>query len=141
MYASDDGVIRLLNNAETSFNRLQFGGTTSSFPSLKRSSTKLVVRLADDSANAPLETGSLTIGSDGSAITTVKRASVTLVAGTATVSDTSTTANSHVIPVVVTPGGTRGHLDFDVAAGVGYTINSDSATDTSTIIITVIHYP
>jgi hypothetical protein len=30
--------------------RLQFGGTTSSFPSLKRSTTSLQVRLADDSA-------------------------------------------------------------------------------------------
>ena len=38
---------------------LRFGGTTSSFPALKRSSTSLIVRLADDSANAPLESASL----------------------------------------------------------------------------------
>jgi hypothetical protein len=39
--------------------RMNFGGTTSSFPSIKRSSTTLIVRLADDSANAPLESASV----------------------------------------------------------------------------------
>jgi hypothetical protein len=38
---------------------LQFGGTTSSFPALKRSSASLIVRLADDTANAALESASL----------------------------------------------------------------------------------
>jgi len=44
----------------TDFNRLQFGGTTGSFPSLKRSGTTLISRLADDSANAPLEASNVT---------------------------------------------------------------------------------
>lgn len=48
-----DGVMRLSNNLETDFNRLQFGGTTSSFPSLKRNATALETKLADDSAYAP----------------------------------------------------------------------------------------
>lgn len=47
-----DGIIRLYNEAATGFNRIQFGGTTNSFPSLKRSGSGLVSRLADDSANA-----------------------------------------------------------------------------------------
>jgi len=47
--SSSDGVLKLLNNAGTDFGRLQFGGTTSSFPALKRSSAELHVRLADDS--------------------------------------------------------------------------------------------
>lgn len=50
-----DGVIKIANNAETDFSRLQFGGTTSSFPALKRSTTKLLVRLADDSADAEID--------------------------------------------------------------------------------------
>jgi hypothetical protein len=54
MYSPADGNIQLVDNAGTSFNRLQFGGTTSSFPSLKRSGTGLIVRLADDSANADI---------------------------------------------------------------------------------------
>lgn len=49
---STDGIITLYNNAATDFNRLQFGGTSSSFPALKRSSAALEVRLADDSAYA-----------------------------------------------------------------------------------------
>lgn len=44
-----DGVFMLRNNAGTDFSRLMFGGSTSSFPALKRSSTSLQVRLADDS--------------------------------------------------------------------------------------------
>lgn len=50
-----DSVLRLTNNAATDFDRLQFGGTTSSFPALKRSSTALQVRLADDSAYSVLD--------------------------------------------------------------------------------------
>jgi len=44
-----DGVLGLYNNGSTDFNRLQFGGTTSSFPALKRNSAEIDVRLADDS--------------------------------------------------------------------------------------------
>ncbi len=49
------GVLGLYNNAGSDFGRLQFGGTTSSFPALKRSSTTLQARLADDSAFAPVQ--------------------------------------------------------------------------------------
>jgi len=44
-----DGVLRITNIGDSGFNRLQFGGITSSFPSLKRNSTTLEARLADDS--------------------------------------------------------------------------------------------
>ena len=47
---SADGVIKLSDDANSSFNRVQFGGTTSAFPALKRSSAILQARLADDSA-------------------------------------------------------------------------------------------
>ena len=40
---------------------IQFGGTTSSFPALKRSSTTLIARLADDSADAPFQAASLSL--------------------------------------------------------------------------------
>jgi hypothetical protein len=50
MLSGADGLLRLMNNAQSDFDRLQFGGTTSSFPALKRNSTSLQVRLADDSA-------------------------------------------------------------------------------------------
>jgi hypothetical protein len=55
-----DGVFSLKNNAGTDFGRLQFGGTTSSFPALKRSSATLQARLADDSGFAGFSCGALT---------------------------------------------------------------------------------
>jgi len=55
-----DSIIQLTNNASNDFDRLQFGGTTSSFPALKRSSATLQVRLADDTGDAALTCGNLT---------------------------------------------------------------------------------
>lgn len=83
----------------------------------------------------------LRVGSTGSSIGVIKRTSATFTAGTVTVADTATTANSQIVVTVVTPGGTIGFLDVDLSAGVGYTINSTSGTDTSTLIITAIHHP
>jgi hypothetical protein len=60
IYGGDtDGIIKITNYAATDFNRLQFGGTTNLFPAIKRSSTTLQARLADDSAFAPIQ-GKLT---------------------------------------------------------------------------------
>jgi hypothetical protein len=47
--APADGVLTLGNNAGTDFSRLQFGGTTSSFPALKRLNAQVAAVLADDS--------------------------------------------------------------------------------------------
>lgn len=52
MVSPSDGVITIGNNGVTDFSRLQFGGTTSAFPSLKRNGTTLEAKLADDSAYA-----------------------------------------------------------------------------------------
>jgi hypothetical protein len=49
IFSDANGNIRFTNSAITDFGMLQFGGTTSSFPSLKRSSVNLQARLADDS--------------------------------------------------------------------------------------------
>jgi len=47
--APSDGIIRLNNNAGTGFTRLNFGGDTSSFPALRRTSTNVEAVLADNS--------------------------------------------------------------------------------------------
>jgi len=47
--SSADGYLTLLNAAETDFGLLQFGGTTSSYPALKRNTTRIDFRLGDDS--------------------------------------------------------------------------------------------
>ena len=59
MAAPSDGVLNFTDSAGTNFDRLQFGGIGPTFPALKRSSTTLIVRLADDTANAPLESASI----------------------------------------------------------------------------------
>jgi hypothetical protein len=69
MLSPSNGVIELTNAAVTDFDRLQFGGTTSSFPALKRSTTTLQVRLADDSGDANLTAGTVTAALTGNAST------------------------------------------------------------------------
>lgn len=56
---NSDGVFSVTNTAGTSFGRMQFGGTTSAFPSIKRNSAAIETRLADDSASANLITASI----------------------------------------------------------------------------------
>ena len=55
-----NGNIVLSNAAATDFGLLQFGGTTSSFPALKRSGTGIQVRLADDSGYSRLYAANVT---------------------------------------------------------------------------------
>jgi len=137
-----DGNIKFSNYARNDFGRMQFGGTTSSFPALKRSGAGLIVRLADDSANASLTTGNLQVGSNGTAIKQLKRATCTLVAGTATVTDTDTTANTHVSIMVSTSAGTIGTgYTVTVSAGTGYTITAiGSVLETSTLVLKATHF-
>jgi hypothetical protein len=58
--SASDGVIRVSNSAQTDFNRLQLGGTTSSFPAIKRSGASISFRVADDSADAAIGAGAVT---------------------------------------------------------------------------------
>lgn len=60
-FSPSDGIIRLANNADNDFNRLQFGGTTSAFPSIKRNGTGLDFRFADDSAYSNLNANRLDV--------------------------------------------------------------------------------
>ena len=49
LISGTSGIIKLANASANDFNRLQFGGATSSFPSIKRNGTGLDIKLADDS--------------------------------------------------------------------------------------------
>lgn len=66
IYNIGDGIARITNSAGTDFDRFQLGGTTSSFPALKRNATGIDIVLADSSGPAPLS-GSILKGynSDG----------------------------------------------------------------------------
>jgi len=57
----------------------------------------------------------------------------TLVAGTVTVTNTSITANSVIIPSRKTAGGTVGDLTYTTSAGASFTINSANILDTSVV--------
>ena len=57
-----DSQLLLTNNAASAFDRLMFGGTTSSFPSIKRNAATLDIQLADDSALAELHCLNLGVG-------------------------------------------------------------------------------
>jgi len=50
-----DGILLLVNNAGSDFGRIQFGGTSATFPALKRNNTEIQARLADDSTFAPTQ--------------------------------------------------------------------------------------
>jgi hypothetical protein len=65
--SASDGVVRITDNATTSFNRLQLGGTTSSFPAIKRNGAAIDFRLADDSGYCDI-TGRTLFTSSGTEI-------------------------------------------------------------------------
>jgi hypothetical protein len=51
------GILKLGNNNDNDFDRLQFGGTTSSFPAIKKASNNIEIRNADDTFGAGLSVG------------------------------------------------------------------------------------
>jgi hypothetical protein len=79
--ASSDGVWALYDSSTSSFNRLQFGGTSASFPSLKRSSTTLQARLADDSGYAPIDASLYKVGGTNGFTGTGSYTNFTIVGG------------------------------------------------------------
>jgi hypothetical protein len=60
IYCGSNGLVTLYNSSLSGFGRLNFGGITSSFPSLKQVGESLAVRTANDSADAPLTCGAIT---------------------------------------------------------------------------------
>jgi hypothetical protein len=79
-----NGIARFSDSAGTDFNRLQFGGTGTSHPALKRSTTSLQARLADDSAFTNIQ-GKLTADVNAVAETPTATHTITIydAAGTA----------------------------------------------------------
>jgi len=84
-----DGVFTVWNQAQNNFDRLQFGGTTSSFPALKRSAAALQTRLADDSGLAKHDFANAQWGTVAEVTCdATSRGTVTMVQGGAGVADT-----------------------------------------------------
>lgn len=127
--AASDGVWSFYNNAGSDFGRLQFGGTSASFPALKRNATGLDVRLADDSAAAPLTaltfnkltltapaaSATLTLANTSSLIT-VGAYAVTLTASNTT--NSTLPAGSHSLAPLDSPTFTAPTLGIAVATSL-----------------------
>ena len=104
IHAQSSGVLALFNAVENNFTRLQFGGTTSSFPALAVNGSDLQVIRADGSANANLLiTGNVGIG------TTSPTARLHLPASTAS----ENTASLKITPGVVATTPVTGNIESD----------------------------
>jgi hypothetical protein len=91
-----NGNLLLGDNTGASFGILQFGGTTSSFPALKRSTTSLQARLADDSAFTNIQ-GKLT--TDNAAVTGLVAGALAALT-TATLTFTDSTGTVYRVPAI-----------------------------------------
>lgn len=59
MSSPADGIIRLTNDAQSDFSRLQFGGTTASFPAIARNGPNIQIVVADGTNYASLLAGTI----------------------------------------------------------------------------------
>lgn len=108
-----DGVFTLLNDGSTDFGRLQLGGTSASFPALKRSTTNVAFRLADDSGDAGI-TASTIAATDN--ITTTKSQN-----GFTQITTTNTNAGTGTVAAFFgSNDGSTGYLGLDTL-GTAYT--------------------
>lgn len=64
-----DGNILIVDSGGTLFGLLQLGGTSASYPALKRSATAILARLADDSANADFRAGNIDATNNAASLT------------------------------------------------------------------------
>jgi len=81
IWSDADGTIRLGNWADNGFDLLRLGGKTASFPALKRSTTNLQVRLADDSGYAPIDASLYKVGGTNGFTGTGSYTNFTIVGG------------------------------------------------------------
>lgn len=108
-------------------------------------STFQILRRADDGTaiDAPFqisrETGNLTLGDSGSGVKRIKHGFVSLVAGTATVSESTVTSSSRIMLTTQSPGGTPGWVHVSARTdGVSFTVLSSSGSDTSIVAWVII---
>jgi len=78
----DTGIMLLSDNAYTGIAQLDFGGTSASYPALKRSAAVLQVKLADDSAYAALKTSVLQVDATITPAATTGTQTINKAAGT-----------------------------------------------------------
>lgn len=128
-----DGNALLQNNAQTSFGLLQFGGTTSSFPAIKRNGTGLDVRLADDSGYTTL-TGRFIAPAH---TTSAGTAPIKLTSGTAMTTPEDGALEYHSSHLYFTIGSTRYQLDQQSGGGGAVSPLTLTANNASEVPLTL----
>lgn len=120
MSATADGVFKFADSANSSFGRLMLGGSTSSFPALKRSTTTVAFRLADDSADAGISASTATF------------------TGIVTHSNAGIVTTQTNIPTIATAGtsATVTALSTDEAGEINIVGTAFTGTTTTTFILT-----
>jgi hypothetical protein len=114
-------VITLFNSSSNNFSLLQFGGTGSAHPAIKRSGTNLHFRTADDAGFTNISVGGLTVSNGGQ----ISNGLQVLTGGldvTGLMTATSGTFSGPVVASKVTVGSGATILDFDVTLGGGLTL-------------------
>lgn len=134
MRSSADGRITLLNNTETDFTALLFGGTTSSFPAIKKATTSvsLQVRLADDSGDAAFQCGTATSGGTAFNVNGTGGNSIASVTNTTT-GTLLQVLNSTSNPLMTVTDTTSGTL-FSVQSTTAATLFSVNDTTSGTLL-------
>jgi hypothetical protein len=121
IYSTADGNLTLFNNFSTGFNLLTLGGITSAFPAIKRNGTGIDIRLADDSAFAPLTASTVvasttTIGPAGlnlgNSAGTISLGGTRLDLGTATTTAVQLFSGSTGSPMLLFGGVASAHPAF-----------------------------
>lgn len=115
-----DGILEFNNNAATGFTRLEFGGTTSSFPALAVNGTGLEAQLADASADTTLKTSGIISG--GTTFSVSGCTTVSNIVGGSTAGSFSTSTIG-TCTAVITLGGITAPNGWDCAVNDRTTAN------------------
>ena len=118
IFSAADGDLTLETATGGAFGRINFGGTTTSFPALKRSTTTLQARLADDSAFTGFAASNITLSNNTNQIVlgTTNTTTVTMAALAASRTFTLPDANSNPIQPLTCTGSDK--VSAISAAGV-----------------------
>jgi hypothetical protein len=129
-----NSVMTLYNATNSDFDRLQFGGTSASFPALKRSTTNLVVRLADDSANTGLEANVLISRLNATSAAAPTIASATTIAPTNSIVFISGTTAIETITAPAPISATGGQITL-IPTGIFTTTTAGNIALASTAVV------
>ena len=119
MIFKSSGVLTLSDTTDNNWDRLQFGGSTSSFPALKRNGAGLDIRLADDSAYADITANK-----------------VTSIQSINTANAITASSNSATIPITHR----NNKVTNDSAATLTITLTTSGAVDMQTCTVQIIDF-